>query len=196
MFEHIRGKLISKNPAFVIVETTAGIGYIINVSLNTYSKIEDNTKEVFLFLHQVIREDAQLLYGFIDEKERKIFRHLINVSGVGANTARMVLSSLEPNQIIEAIVDGNVKTLQSVKGIGLKTAQRIVVDLRDKLEKVNASNEIFTNRNNTSKDDALYALTLLGFQANTAKKAIEYVLENNKDTVSVEELIKQALKLL
>lgn len=196
MFEHIRGKLISKNPAYVIVETTSGIGYIINVSLNTYSKIEDNAKEVFLFLHQVIREDAQLLFGFIDEKERKLFRHLINVSGVGANTARMVLSSLEPNQIIEAIVDGNVKTLQGVKGIGLKTAQRIVVDLRDKLEKVSTSNEIFTSCNNTSKDDALYALTLLGFQANTAKKAIEYVIENNKDTVSVEELIKQALKLL
>lgn len=195
MFEHIRGKLISKNPAFVVVETS-GMGYIINISLNTYSKIDDNKEEVFLLLHQVVREDAHLLYGFFDEIERKLFRNLINVSGVGANTARIVLSSLDTNQIIDAIVDGDVKILQSVKGIGLKTAQRIVVDLRDKLEKVSVSNEIFVDRNNTSKDEALYALTLLGFPVNSVKKALEYVISNNKDVVSVEELIKQSLKLL
>jgi len=194
MFEYIKGKLITKNPTFVVVETE-GIGYFINISLNTFSKINDNVDEVFLLLHQIIREDANLLYGFADENERSLFRNLISVSGIGANTARMILSAMKTEEIIEAIVDNNVKTLQSIKGIGIKTAQRIVLDLRDKLVKINVSNEIFTDKNNTIKEEALYALTLLGFPLHSAKKAIENVVENNK-SLSLEELIKQSLKLL
>ncbi len=194
MFEYIKGKLITKNPTFVVVETE-GIGYFINISLNTFSKINDNVDEVFLLLHQIIREDANLLYGFADENERSLFRNLISVSGIGANTARMILSAMKTEEIIEAIVDNDVKTLQSIKGIGIKTAQRIVLDLRDKLVKINVSNEIFTDKNNTIKEEALYALTLLGFPLHSAKKAIESVVENNK-SLSLEELIKQSLKLL
>ena len=194
MFEYIKGKLITKNPTFVVVETE-GIGYFINISLNTFSRINDNVDEVFLLLHQIIREDANLLYGFADENERSLFRNLISVSGIGANTARMILSAMKTEEIIEAIVDNNVKTLQSIKGIGIKTAQRIVLDLRDKLVKINVSNEIFTDKNNTIKEEALYALTLLGFPLHSAKKAIENVVENNK-SLSLEELIKQSLKLL
>ena len=194
MFEYIKGKLITKNPTFVVVETE-GIGYFINISLNTFSKINDNVDEVFLLLHQIIREDANLLYGFADENERSLFRNLISVSGIGANTARMILSAMKTEEIIEAIVDNDVKTLQSIKGIGIKTAQRIVLDLRDKLVKINVSNEIFTDKNNTIKEEALYALTLLGFPLHSAKKAIENVVENNK-SLSLEELIKQSLKLL
>ncbi len=194
MFEYIKGKLITKNPTFVVVETE-GIGYFINISLNTFSRINDNVDEVFLLLHQIIREDANLLYGFADENERSLFRNLISVSGIGANTARMILSAMKTEEIIEAIVDNDVKTLQSIKGIGIKTAQRIVLDLRDKLVKINVSNEIFTDKNNTIKEEALYALTLLGFPLHSAKKAIENVVENNK-SLSLEELIKQSLKLL
>jgi len=194
MFEYIKGKLATKNPAYVIVEAN-GIGYFINISLNTYSELND-TGETFLFLHHVIREDAQLFFGFAEETERKLFRQLISVSGVGANTARVILSSLGPVEVVNAIIEGNTKALQGIKGIGLKTAQRIIVDLRDKVDKTDSPNEIFIDKNNTTKEEALYALTMLGFPQTAAKKAIESVLSKQKEDVSVEELIKLSLKLL
>ncbi|HRS53222.1 MAG TPA: Holliday junction branch migration protein RuvA [Bacteroidales bacterium] len=195
MIEYIKGKLISKKPTYVIIEAS-GIGYMVNISLNTYSKIDDKSDELLLLIHSVIREDAHLLYGFYDENERTLFRQLLSVSGVGANTARMILSSVDACQLTDAIVKENVKILQSIKGIGLKTAQRIIVDLKDKINKTDTLSEKVIDKNNTIKNEALYALTLLGFPLSAAKKAVDFVCEQQTESFSVEELIKQSLKIL
>jgi Holliday junction DNA helicase RuvA len=194
MYSYIEGKLVEKNLTNVVIESN-GIGYLINISLNTYSLLGDEEK-CKLYTHFIVREDAQLLYGFAEEEERKLFRHLISVSGVGANTARLILSSLSPNELYEAIISNNVPVLQSIKGIGSKTAQRIIVDLRDKLEKEGIPTEKLGIQHNTKKDEALSGLIILGFNKNTAEKALTKILQTENKDLSVEQLIKSALKIL
>lgn len=194
MYSYIEGKLVEKNLTNVVIESN-GIGYLINISLNTYSLLGDEEK-CKLYTHFIVREDAQLLYGFAEEEERKLFRHLISVSGVGANTARLILSSLSPNELYEAIIGNNVPVLQSIKGIGSKTAQRIIVDLRDKLEKEEIPTEKLGIQHNTKKDEALSGLIILGFNKNSAEKALNRILQTENKDLSVEQLIKSALKIL
>ncbi|MBI9057712.1 Holliday junction branch migration protein RuvA [Labilibaculum sp. DW002] len=193
MFEYIKGELVDLTPTSVVVETN-GIGYYLNISLNTYSKLSGH-KNAQVYLHQVVREDAHLLFGFIDASERSVFRHLISVSGVGANTARMMLSSLTPSEIQTAIVSSNVKTLQGVKGIGAKSAQRLIIELKDKLGKDTDIADISFSQNNTTKDEALSALVMLGFAKNSVTKVIDKLFAANP-SASVEDLIKLALKQL
>jgi len=194
MYAYIEGRLAEKNPAHVVIDVN-GMGFMLHISLNTYSKIGHEEK-CRLYTHLVIREDAQLLYGFADEAERELFRQLISVSGVGANTARLILSALAPAEVAEAILTGNTPVLQSVKGIGGKTAQRIVVDLKDKLEKAGTEVEKLDFKHNTLKIEALSGLTTLGFNKNLAEKALDKVLNKHEGTLSVEDLIKHALKIL
>jgi len=193
MYEYFSGRLVEKNPAYVIIDNQ-GIGYLINISLNTFEKIKDN-ESVKLFVHFVVREDAQILYGFADEAERFLFRALISVSGVGANTARLVLSSLTTSEAYNAISTGDAAILQSVKGIGAKTAQRIVVDLKDKLVKQEFFPDKVGTSHNTMKNEALSGLLILGFNKTTASKVLDKVLKQS-DFGSVEALIKEALKNL
>jgi holliday junction DNA helicase RuvA len=196
MYEFIEGTIEELTPAYVVVQT-GGIGYIIHISLNTYSQLSENQKKNIkiskVFLHHVVREDAQLLFGFFSLQERGIFRLLITVSGVGANTARMILSSLGTIDIQKAISEGNVNILKGVKGIGLKTAQRIIIDLKDKIGLDGTTNENFFQLNNTIKDEALSALVTLGFSKSTVEKIIDKLLATEAN-ISVEELIKQSLK--
>ena len=193
MYAFISGKLAEITPTYAIVDNQ-GIGYFINITVNTYSQIK-NLKEVKLFTHLVVREDAQLLFGFAKENERLLFLMLITVSGVGANTARLILSSLTTEETYQAITTGNVGVLQSVKGIGGKTAQRIVIDLKDKLMKQDIQLEKITTTHNTLKDEALSGLLILGFNKNIAEKAMSKVLKQT-EIDSVEQLIKEALKIL
>ncbi len=193
MYEYLKGNLIEKNPTFVVLETN-GIGYMINISLNTFAKIKDldNSK---LFVHFYVREDAQILYGFADKTERELFRFLLSVSGVGASTARLILSSLSTEEIYDAITSGKPTVLQSVKGIGGKTAQRIVIDLKDKLSKAEITLEKVDYSHNTLKDEALSGLLILGFTKVSATKAIDRIIKQGSAD-SVEALIKEALKIL
>ncbi len=194
MYEYIAGKIIESSPAYLILENSQ-TGYFIHISVNTYSQLPHAGKECKIFLHQIIREDAHLLFGFIDREEREMFRMLISVSGIGANTARMILSSFSPHDLSEAIRDGNVNLLKSIKGIGLKSAQRMIVELKDKVGKPSAGAEIFTGMNNTIKDESLSALVMLGFGKNVAEKVVDKILADNK-TITLEELVKEALKKL
>ena len=193
MYEFITGKLVEKNPAFVVLENN-GIGYLLNISLNTFTKIKD-AEQAKLYIHFHVREDAQVFYGFADDAERELFRHLLTVSGVGAGTARLILSSLTSEEVYEAITQGNAGILQSVKGIGGKTAQRIVIDLRDKLTKAGIELEKVDLSHNTIKDEALSGLLILGFNKSVAEKALNRVIKQGSAN-SVEELIKEALKVL
>ncbi len=193
MFEYIKGDINELNPTAVIVENH-GMGYYINITLNTYSQLSGH-KSAQLFLHQVIRDDAHLLFGFKELKERDVFRLLISVSGVGANTARVMLSSLTSEEIKKAIFSNNSKTLQDVKGIGAKTAQRIIIELKDKIGKEDEMGEIVLPQNNTIREEALSALVMLGFAKNTVAKVLDKVIKANAPA-SVEELIKVALKQL
>ncbi|HKL38556.1 MAG TPA: Holliday junction branch migration protein RuvA, partial [Bacteroidales bacterium] len=193
MLEFIKGEIIETTPAYVVLRNN-GLGYFINISLNTYSGISEKT-ECLLYVHEIVREDAYMLYGFADKKERELFRSLISVSGVGSNTARMMLSSLSPEELKAAIVQERVNVLKGIKGIGAKSAQRIIVDLKDKLEKEHTGEEIISTPDNTSKEEALSALVTLGFP----KKNVEKVLENltgQEPDLNVEALVKQALKKL
>jgi len=193
MYEFIRGKNIELNPASIIVET-AGIGYFVNISLFTYSKFTGKN-EVYVYLHQVVREDALTLYGFADKNERELFRNLISVNGVGSNTAIMMLSSLNPDEIIAAVSTNNVTILQGVKGIGAKTAQRIIIDLKDKLGKIPESDQILLSPNNTIRIESLSALVMLGFVKKNAEKIVTKILQE-QPSATVEMVIKQALKRL
>ena len=193
MYEFIRGVIIERNPASIVIEA-GGIGYFVNISLNTYSKL-GSKKEVLLFLHQVVREDAHILYGFGDKEERGLFRNLISVSGVGASTAIMMLSSLNPDEIVAAISTENVALLKAVKGIGAKTAQRIIIDLKDKLVKIHETDQILVSPNNTIKNESLSALVMLGFVKRDAEKIVSKILQEQPET-TVESVIKQALKRL
>jgi holliday junction DNA helicase RuvA len=193
MIDYIKGIVTQLNPASVTVEA-GGIGYSISISLSTYSKL-DGKADLKILVHEVIREDAHQLYGFADIGEREIFRQLISVSGVGASTARMMLSSLSPVEIEKAILGSDVNLLKSVKGIGLKTAQRIIVDLKDKVGKQSGSGEIFAFADNTRRDEALSALVMLGFPKGAVSKVLEKIVREEKD-LTVEEMIKRALKSL
>ena len=193
MYEYISGRIAEASPAHVIIDVS-GIGYLLNISLNTFTRLEGKT-EAQLFVHENIREDAFQLYGFADPAERELFRYLISVSGIGANTARMMLSSLTPDELRGAILTGNVNQIKGVKGIGAKTAQRVIVDLKDKLSKEPIDQKIFAEQDNTIRDEALSALVMLGFAKNSAQKAIDKILKENS-SAKVEEVIKQALKIM
>jgi Holliday junction DNA helicase RuvA len=193
MYEYITGIITEIAPTYVVLESN-GTGYFINISVSTYSQIQ-SFKEIKLLIHLIVREDAHLLYGFYSKLERDIFRFLISVSGIGANTARMMLSSLTPEEIQQAILTSNVSLLTSIKGIGTKSAQRIILDLKDKLSHEAAGEEIFTLKDNRIKDEALSALVMLGFSKSAVEKVILKILSENKEIV-VEELIKKALKSL
>ncbi|MBP1673310.1 MAG: Holliday junction helicase subunit RuvA [Bacteroidetes bacterium] len=196
MIEYIKGKLIDKNPAYVVLETSGGIAYFIHISLATFSNLGDH-EEVKLLTHYVIREDAQLLYGFAEEEERNLFRLLISVNGIGVNTARLMLSSLSVNELINAIATENLKVIQSIKGIGAKTAQRVIIELKDKIGKSSSqNNEIFTFSYNNNRVEALSALVSLGFVKNSADAVLEKIIKSDGVNLSVEDLIKKALKLL
>ncbi len=192
MFEYIHGPLTELSPANAVIEA-GSVGYFIHISLNTYSKISGKEK-VKLFLHQVVREDAHLLYGFADKTERELFRFLISVSGIGSNTAMMMLSSLLPDEIRKAILEENVNLLKSIKGIGAKTAQRIIIDLKDKIGKSPASDRILmTATDNTIREEALSALIMLGFQKKSVEVELDKIIKSNPG-LSVEKMIKMALK--
>lgn len=194
MYAFLEGEIESINPASAVLNCH-GVGYDIAISLNTYSLIKGKT-ECRLLTHLVVREDAHILFGFATESERILFRHLISVSGVGANTARLILSSLNPGEISEAIINGKVAILQKVKGIGGKTAQRIIIDLKDKLVRDTGIKEILGTAHNTHKEEALSALTLLGFNKSLAEKTIDKILNDEGSGISVEQLIKSALRIM
>lgn len=193
MIDYITGSVTELNPAYVVVECN-GIGYNINISLNTYAALE-KVEKCKILIHEAIREDAHLLFGFAEREERELFRQLITVSGVGANTARMMLSSLKPSELSQAITEANTNVLKSIKGIGIKTAQRIIVDLKDKIGKHISTGEIFAFSDNTAREEALSALVMLGFARNSASKALDTLLKENKN-LQVEDLVRKALKLL
>ncbi|MCB0409686.1 MAG: Holliday junction branch migration protein RuvA [Flavobacteriales bacterium] len=193
MIAQIKGRLVEKTPTYVVIDCN-GVGYQLNISLNTFSKLGED-ESCLLFTHFVVREDAQLLYGFKDKNERELFRLLISVSGVGSSTAMMILSSLSPDEIKGAIMNGDVNTLKSIKGIGAKSAERIIVDLKDKIGKVELTGKISVFANNTIKDEALSALIMLGFAKAPAEKMLDKIFAQTSD-ITVEELIKRTLKTL
>lgn len=196
MIEYVKGKLVEKTPEHVVIETAGGIAYIIHISLATYSAIGD-VQELSLLTHYVIKEDAHILYGFADEEERSLFKLLITVSGIGVATARLMLSSLSVPEILGAIATENARTLQTVKGIGNKSAQRIIIELKDKIGKTTPQNldKIAFSYNN-NKSEALSALVSLGFVKNPAEVVLDKIIQQEGIDLSVEELIKKALKLL
>jgi Holliday junction DNA helicase RuvA len=193
MYHHLNGKLIEKKPTYAVVEC-CGIGFYALISLNTYSQLKDEGSQLTLLTHLIVREDAQLLYGFSTDAERELFRHLIQVSGVGPNTALLILSAMGAKELKSVIASGDFLSLKRIKGIGEKTAQRIVIDLQNKVEKVDTG--IFSTPGNTIRNEALSALLLLGFQRMAAEKAIDKVISTSGSDNKVEDLIKQALKLL
>jgi Holliday junction DNA helicase RuvA len=194
MYEYIEGKLVEKNPAYAVVDVN-GIGYLLNISIHTYAQLHQDEK-CTLFTHLVVREDDLLLYGFADTSERELFRQLISVSGVGVNTARIILSSLAPAEVIRAIGEENATLLQRIKGIGAKTAQRIIIDLKDKVSKELIPHEKSGFLHNTKKEEALSGLIILGFPKMVADKALNKIIESEGTGLTVEQLIKHALKVL
>lgn len=191
MIGHLNGKLVEKNPTELIVEC-GGVGYEVKISLNTFSAI-GSEEAIKIFTKLVVREDAQILYGFATKEEREMFNHLVSVSGIGPNTAMIMLSSLVPDEIAHAIQSEDVRTIQSIKGIGAKTAQRVIIDLKDKMLKMVFSSENIFNQNNTNRFDALTALVSLGFDKKSAEKAMDKIATGDE---TVEKLIKEALKIL
>lgn len=193
MITHLEGKLVEKNPTDVVIQCN-GVGYFLNISLNTYSQIPDQ-ENLKLFTHLQVKEDSHTLFGFATKVEREVFRLLISISGIGASTARTMLSSLTPQQVQEAIASEDVALIQSIKGIGVKTAQRVIIELKDKILKTHLSGEVSYTRGNTNKVEALSALEVLGFVKKQAEKEVEKVVRS-KPEATVEEIIKQALKNL
>ena len=191
MITHIQGKLIEKTPTYVVIDVN-GVGYKIKISLQTFSSIEAEFCK--LFTHLSVKEDSHTLFGFFEESERHLFRNLISVSGVGPSTAQVILSTYSPDEIIHYITSADVAAIQNVKGIGAKTAQRIIIDLKDKVAKgLPTSDLLFDKMDNTIKQEALSALLALGFAKKGAESKIEKVLKSNPEIVSVEELVKTAL---
>ncbi|MFB9842214.1 Holliday junction branch migration protein RuvA [Mucilaginibacter ginsenosidivorans] len=194
MYAYIDGKLAYKSPSYVVIDA-GGVGYQVNISLNTYSKLGDTERcKLFTWLH--VKEDAHTLYGFADEGERRLFLHLISVSGIGPNTGRMILSSITPEEIQAAIVKGDVSQIQRIKGIGPKSAQRLILELQDKLKKDGPDTLITVPVNRTVKDEAMSALVMLGFARNAVEKVLDNELNKNGGNLTVEQLIKFALKSL
>ena len=193
MITHIQGRLAEKNPTDVVIDCN-GVGYLLNISLHTYSQIP-NQEQVKLFTHLQVKEDSHTLYGFSTLGERAIFRLLISISGIGASIARTMLSSLTPKQIREAIGTEDVALIQSIKGIGLKTAQRVVIELKDKILKAYDIDEGITFESNTNKDEALSALEVLGFGKKQSERVVDKIVASNPEA-NVEAIIKEALKNL
>ena len=193
MIAHIQGKLVEKTPTEVVIDC-GGVGYHINISLHTYSLLPQSD-QIKLFTYLQIKEDAHTLFGFVEKSEREIFKMLLSVSGIGASIARTMLSSLDPKQIIQAIAVGDVVTIQSIKGIGAKTAQRAILDLKDKVLKLYDLDEVSILQNNTNKDEALSALEVLGFNKKLAEKVVDKIVAQDSNA-TVESIIKQALKNL
>jgi Holliday junction DNA helicase RuvA len=194
MYDHFEGKIALKTPTYTVINC-AGVGYHLNISLNTFSKLPDSGNYK-LFAHLAVREDAMVLFGFAEESEREMFRQLISVSGVGPTTARMILSSMTPDEVAGAVAVGDVGALKAVKGIGEKSAQRIIVDLKGKINKEGATGGLPFTTDNKMRDEALTALVMLGFARNAAEKAVDKSLRTEGNAVSVEHLIKMALKNL
>ena len=194
MYEFIKGRLTEKTPTYAVIEAN-GVGYLLNISLHTYSQLKED-EHCTLLVHLVVREDAMILFGFSGADERELFRQLISVSGIGPNTARMILSSVQPQEIIQAIVVGNAPLLQSIKGIGSKTAQRLIIELKDKLSKDLIPYEKLPGGHNTKKEEALSGLIILGFSKMVAEKALAKVIEREGSALPVEQLIRHALKIL
>ena len=193
MITHIQGRLVEKTPTDVVIDCN-GVGYQVHISLHTYSKIP-TTENIKLFTFLQIKEDAHSLYGFVEKSERELFKLLLSVSGIGAGIARTMLSSLDPKQIIQAIANGDVGTVQSIKGIGNKTAQRVILDLRDKVLKIYDLDEISVAQHNINREESLSALEVLGYVRKNAEKVVDKILKENPEA-SVEFIIKQALKNL
>ncbi|MFT4780997.1 MAG: Holliday junction DNA helicase RuvA [Psychroserpens sp.] len=193
MITHIQGKLVEKNPTDVVIDCN-GVGYLLNISLHTFSQIPDQ-EALKLYTHLIVREDSHTLFGFSSVSEREIFKLLLSVSGIGANTARMMLSSLTPQQVKEGIALGDVALIQSIKGIGAKTAARVILDLKDKVLKVYDIDEVSVNMSNTNKDEALSALEVLGFTKKQSERVVDKIVSQHPDA-TVENIIKDALKNL
>lgn len=193
MYDYLSGKLVFKGPTHVVIDV-GGIGYHLIISLNTFEQIKSD-EHCKLFVSLQVREDSHTLYGFFEEGERRLFLHLLSVSGIGANTARMILSSITPTEIQNAIIQGDVGLIQRIKGIGPKTAQRMILELQDKLKKEGPDTLISVPRNQTVLDEALSALVMLGFVKLKAEKVVQSIYQSD-NSVSVENLIKQALKKL
>ncbi len=193
MISHLSGKLVSKSPTSLVVECN-GIGYEVNISLNTYSRIIDS-EQIKIYTHLQIREDSHSIFGFFDELERSVFRLLISVSGIGANTARTMLSSMPPNKVIESIQSDNVVAIQSIKGIGAKTAQRVIIDLKDKVLNLIDDNEFNVSPNNTQREEALSALSVLGYPIKQTQRIVDSLMNAEPD-MPVERIIKNALNKL
>jgi len=193
MIAHLQGRLVEKTPTDVVIDCN-GVGYQVNISLHTFSLLPDS-ENIKLYTYLLIKEDSHTLFGFAEKAERELFKLLISVSGVGAGTARTMLSSLEPKHIIHSIGSGDVGTIQSIKGIGTKTAQRVILDLKDKVLKLYDLEEVSATGYNTNKEEALSALEVLGFNKKLAEKVVEKVVKENP-SASVETIIKQALKNL
>ncbi|MGY8987176.1 MAG: Holliday junction branch migration protein RuvA [Flavobacteriales bacterium] len=190
MISHINGKLVEKTPTYVVIDCN-GVGYKLNISLQTYTAI--TTENCKLLTHLAVKEDSHTLFGFFTEDERQLFRQLISVSGVGPSTARMILSTYTADEITHYIISADVSSIQNVKGIGGKTAQRIIIDLKDKVGKGKETSDLLFTQDNTIKDEALSALLALGFTKKMAEKKIEHVLKNNPQELSVEDLVRKSL---
>ncbi len=195
MLNHIKGELVEKTPTYAVVECS-GTGYLLNISLNTYTKLPGSGSCKVFTEQMYVRDDLPRLFGFADIQERQLFRHLVSVSGVGGTSAIMMLSSLSAQEIQQAILSGNVAVLKSIKGIGEKTAQRIIVDLKGKLGKSDLSPDFMTVPYNNTREEALSALVMLGFAKNTAEKALDKIIKDSPSAHNVEDLIKAALKNL
>ncbi|MGZ9734384.1 Holliday junction branch migration protein RuvA [Flavobacterium sp. GNP002] len=193
MIAHLQGKLVEKSPTHIIIDC-GGVGYHVNISLHTYSLLP-NTDFIKVYTHLQIKEDAHTLFGFVEKSEREIFKMLLSVSGIGASIARTMLSSLDPKQITNAIASGDVVTIQSIKGIGSKTAQRVILDLKDKVLKLYDLDEVSMSQSNTNRDEALSALEVLGFLRKSSERVVEKIVKEDPDA-SVESIIKKALKNL
>ncbi|GET46061.1 Holliday junction branch migration protein RuvA [Capnocytophaga felis] len=194
MITQLQGKLIEKNPTYVVIDC-GGVGYFVNITLHTFSSLLEN-ENIKLYTYLQIKEDAHTLYGFLTKAEREVFVLLLSVSGVGASTARTMLSSLTATHVRSAIINGDVSTIQSVKGIGAKTAQRVILDLKDKMMKLQDFDDVPYNEVNTNKEEALAALEVLGFARKQAEKVVDKIVKSASEEISVEEIIKQALKNL
>lgn len=194
MIEYIKGEIAELTPTYVVLETAGGVGYLLNISLAVYTSLE-GMKQTRLLAHEVIREDAHLLYGFLEERERSLFRELIGVSGVGANTARMILSSIPAPELEQVIVGGDHARLKAVKGIGVKTAQRIIVDLKDKIKPADDTLLYQPALASEAYDEALAALVMLGFPRQQSQKVLKKLFDSDR-SLSVETAIKRALSMM
>ena len=193
MITHIKGRLVEKSPTELVIDCN-GIGYLVNISLNTFALLSDS-EAISQYTHLQVKEDSHTLFGFFDKSERNLFRKLISVSGIGASTARTMLSSLNPQEIQRAILTENVSTIQSVKGIGLKTAQRVIIELKDKVNLADSTGEISISGLNQNREEALSALEVLGYSRKQTSKVVDELI-NNDPEISVEKIIKNSLNKL